>query len=480
MSSSRTARAGVQAISGTAGRMVIQVLNLVVLARLLAPAEFGVYAMAMTVVGFASLFRDLGLSTAAVQADTLSSQVRSNLWWINTLIGGFLAVVTAAVAPLAARFYGQPDVAVMLWLMAPTLLLAGATAQYTATLMRSMRFGVIAAAETTGAILGLILAVTLAASGAGIWALAVPQVAAGVLVLAVAARAAGWAPGLPHRGHGTRRLFRFGASVFAAQTLTYVHKNADAVLLGRLHGADVTGLYNRATQMTRMPISMLAGPFSQVALASMAPHQNDAAELLRLARKGQVLLALPILTTAGFLIAAADPIVTLALGPGWDAAVPFVRIIAASEALALMASVGGWIITAKGLPRLLIRLSMISTVVKLTAVGVGTIWGPHGIVAGVLLSQLILWPTSLTLAGRFTGLRTGILIAHSYVFVGAIGASCAAGWFAGTAATAFGPVVQVLAAGAGMLGLLAVVFVVLPVFRTAVTEFVGTVRSGVR
>lgn len=480
MSANRSARAGLQAVTGTGVRMAIQVVNLVVLARLLTPAEFGVYAMAMTVIGFASLFRDMGLSTAAVQAAELPTQTRDNLWWINTGVGAGLAAAAVAAAPSTAQFFHEPDVAVMMYLLAPTLLLSGATAQYAASLMRQVRFGVIALAETTGALVGLVLAIVLASNGAGIWALAVPQLAAGVLVLGGEAAAAGWLPMRPRRGHGTRTLFRFGATIFGSQILTYVHRNVDAVLMGRLHGAQVTGMFNRATQMTRMPITMLSGPFSSVALATMAPHQTDSTALARLAAKGQVLLALPVLTLAGGLIAAADPVVEIALGPGWQDAIPFVRLIAASEALALMASVGGWIITSQGIPDRLIRLSMISTVVKLTFVGVGSLWGPYGIVAGVLAAQVVLWPTSLALAGRFTGTPTRHLLIRSYLLVGVIGTSTAVGWAVGHwVGATLGPIGHILTTAAAMVGAVAFAALVIPAFRASVQTFFRTVRSGV-
>lgn len=481
MSAHRVARAGLQVFTGTGLQMGVQIVSLVTLARLLDPAEFGVYAVAMSIVGATVVFRDLGLSAAAVQSRTLTAQTRTNLWWINTGAGAVLAAVVAIAAWPAAAFFREPDVTTVMLIMAPTILMAGASAQYGASLQRAMRFGVVTATNVGAAVLGLVLSITLAVHDAGVVALALPQLITGVLSLLVIVIAAGWLPGLPRRGHGTRTLLRFGFAMFATGILTYVHRNLDVALLGRLHGATVTGTFNRAAQLTRTPISMLAGPFGNVSLATMAPHQDDPTALGNLATKGQVLLAVPILTAAGGLIAAADPLVRLVLGPGWDGAALFVRLIAASEALALMASVGGWIITARGLAGKLIRLSLISTAVKVACLLIGTFWGPYGIVAGALTAQVILWPLSLTLAGRFSGVPTGRFVVNSYRLVAVAAAATLAGW----SSTLVLPdstldIVTILVAGGGMLIVLALATAVLPSFRRDVETFVSTVRAGVR
>lgn len=460
--------------------MLIQVTSLIVLARLLEPAEFGVYGMAMTFVGFTALLRDVGLSSAAIQAKELTPQLRTNLWWINTGVGALLTATALTAAPMIGAFYRDPDVTLVVALMAPTMLLAGASVQFLAGLARDLRLGTTAVIDVSGALVGLGVSVSLALAGAGVWALVVPQLVAGVITLSGTAAVAGWRPGRPRAGHGTRRLVAFGGAMFVSQILTYVHRNFDAVLMGRLHGAVWTGQFNRAAQMSRMPIGMLSGPFGKVALATMSPKQDDVDGLGVLARRGQVLMALPVLLAAGGLVAAADPLVAIVLGAGWERAVPFLQLIAASEALALMASVGGWVMASRGMGRKLIRLGVISTVVKLSLISLGSLMGPYGIVAGALAAQVILWPLSLTLAGRMSGVSLRGALVDSYVLVGVVGTATGTGWGAGQAVAGAVPdIVQVLVTALAMLSVLGFALA-LPPFRRDVAEFVTTVRSGIR
>lgn len=480
MAVSRSARAGLHSLGGTGTQMVIQLVSLTVLARFLEPAEFGVYGMAITFIGFTTLFRDLGLSSAAIQVKSLPIQLRTNLWWINTGTGAILALLTLATAPLIAAFYREPQVAFVVAFMAPTMLLAGAAVQYRASLARDLRLGAAAAIDVTGALLGLIVSVGVALAGGGVWALVLPQLVSGVVTLAGVIFVSRWLPGLPRRGHGTRQLVRFGGAMFVSQALTYTHRTYDVLLLGRLHGADWTGQFNRAAQMSRMPMGMIAAPFSKVALATMAPHQEDVHALGALARRGQVLLALPVLLAAGGLVAAAEPLVSLVLGDGWGQAVPFLQLIAMSEALALMASVGGWLMAARGQGSKLIRLGVISTVIKVSTVSLGSLWGPYGIVPGVVVAQVILWPLSLVLTGRMSGVSTREALVDSYVLVGVTASATAAGWYAGrTHIVPGGPAVDIVAVVVTMLATLALAAALVAPFRRDVQTFLQTVRSGV-
>ena len=481
MTQSGAAKAGLYTLTGTAVHMLVQIAGLVILARVLQPAEFGVYAVAMTVIGITTLFQDLGLSTAAVQAKELPTQVRTNLWWINASVGGGLALLTVALAPLAAWFYREPAVQTVLYVMAPTLLLAGFSAQYRASLMRSMRYGILAIIDTTAAVVGMTLSLLLAFSGGGVLALTVPQVVTGVGTLAAVVWAAKWFPGRARRGFGTRKLLRFGVAYFLTGLLTYAHRNLDVVLLGRLYSKAVVGGFNRASQITRAPLSMLSNPFARVALSTMAPVQDDHKALASLARKGQIMLNVPIAFVAGGLAAAAGPLVELALGNGWGASVPFVRLIAASEAFALMGSVAGWILTSCGRGRTLIHLSAISLATKAVLVGIGTLWGAYGIVAGVAISHVILWPFSLYWAGRVTGVRTKELLASSTMqaaigTVSALGAWGVASMFVGWLPA----LAQLVVIGVLLLCFHGVAMWLCPGYRADVRFAVNGVRSALK
>ena len=207
--------------------IVVHVGGLLVLARLLSPSDFGLVGMVVAVVGVAEVFLDFGLLAAAVQAPELSEKQRNALFWVNSLIGAVLAIVVALVAGQIAAFYDRAEVEPLTQVFAITFLLAGMATQYRADLTRRMRFERFALADIGGLLLGLVVAVVMAAGGAGPWALVGQQIAyrGGVLVLAAAF--SGWLPSLDADWRGLRGLLRFGTNLTGIQVVTHLSRNIE-------------------------------------------------------------------------------------------------------------------------------------------------------------------------------------------------------------------------------------------------------------
>src|SRR4051794_37451198 len=136
----RAARGGVVVITGQAARISVQVATVTVMARLLTPRDYGLIAMVMSVMAVANLVRDLGLSTAAIQAESLSKLQQYNLFWINTGVGGLLSLLAVIAAPVIAWIYGEPALAPVAASLAVVFFINGMATQYRADLNRRMRF----------------------------------------------------------------------------------------------------------------------------------------------------------------------------------------------------------------------------------------------------------------------------------------------------------------------------------------------------
>jgi len=102
---SRTARGGVVTVASQAVKFVISMTGTVILARLLTPHDYGLVGMVAVVVGFVSIFKDLGLSTATIQRAEINNAQISTLFWINLALSGGVMLVTAAIAPVIALMF---------------------------------------------------------------------------------------------------------------------------------------------------------------------------------------------------------------------------------------------------------------------------------------------------------------------------------------------------------------------------------------
>src|SRR5580692_6606134 len=104
----RTIRGGLARLCAQAASLLLRVGSLMVLARLLDPKDFGLIGMVTAFTGVLTLFRDFGLSSAAVQRATVTEEQISTLFWINVFVGALLTVMTVGMAPIIAAFYHEP------------------------------------------------------------------------------------------------------------------------------------------------------------------------------------------------------------------------------------------------------------------------------------------------------------------------------------------------------------------------------------
>src|SRR5690606_37178292 len=150
----RTARGASTVMFGQVARIGLQLASVVVLARLLTPSDYGLFAIVLAVAGLGEILRDFGLSSAAVQAASLTDRQRDQLFWVNSAIGAGLGLVVAGSSPLFARLLGHDELIGMLAVMSVTFVLNGMAAQYRADLNRRMRFAALVVGEVAAQVLG--------------------------------------------------------------------------------------------------------------------------------------------------------------------------------------------------------------------------------------------------------------------------------------------------------------------------------------
>jgi PST family polysaccharide transporter len=386
--------------------VVFSLASTAVLARLLTPEDFGVVAMVMSVVAFAGVFKDFGLSAAAVQAaDSLTPVQASNLFWLNLAVGVLLTLLTVASAPLVGRVFGHPELVVVTMCLALSFVLTSLGAQHAATLQRRLLFRRRAAADIAGALVSVALSILLALQGYSYWAL-VWGTLAGTLTTSLLLMVLAPLPiHRPRRGQGVRRLLRFGGDVTAFEFVNYFHRNLDNVLIGRFWGAEALGLYSRAYQLLMFPINNLRAPINAVAFAAMSKLRDEPEQFRAYYRKVSFLLALTSMPLVAFLAVAAERVLLLMLGPRWSGAVPIFQALALAGFIQPVASLRGLVALSSGRSRDYLLLGVINAVVVCIAFALGLRWGPMGVaVAYSFAIYALLYPT-VKLSFRGTRIR---------------------------------------------------------------------------
>ncbi len=466
-------------LTGQGAKILIQIGSVMVLARLLAPEAYGLLVMVTVIIGVTDIFRDFGLSSAAIQAPTLSRQEQVNLFWVNTGLGAILTALAWFSAPLLAEFYGRPELISLTHAMAFMFLINGLATQYRADLTRRMLFRRLAITEVVSTLAGVVVAVSLALANYGVWALIAQQLTQVTVSLMLVVTMARWLPSWYRRHTSIRQFLGFGWRLAASQVVNYVGNNMDNLLLGLRIGAAPLGIYNRSYQLVMQPLGQIRGPLNTVAIPVLSRLQSEDGRYQSFLARGQMAIGYTIVAGLAFVAGTAGPLVNIALGDRWGEATNVLRLLAVAGGVTTLSYAAYWVYVTKGLMSHLLHYTFISTAIRITCVIIGVQFGLLGVAAAMAAAPMIAWPLSFWWLSRKASIPVrklwlgGIRI---MLFCGVIMASSMA--VESTTNHLPDPLrvgLGLAAAVTGYLGLL-----IIPIYRRDVAGVISVIRNGFR
>lgn len=386
----KTIRGGLARMFAQGANFLLRLVTLMILARMLDPNDFGLVGMVTAFTGVLSLFRDFGLSSAAIQRDTVTEKQLSTLFWINLFVGLVLALVAVLMAPAIALLYHEPRLVPVTAALAAGFIFNAAGVQHGAMLQREMRFTALAVINTASLVVAGGAAVLIARMGLGYWALVAMTVVLPLTTTIGSWVTSGWIPGKAYRRAGIRSMMRFGGMLTANSLVVYVANNLDKVLLGRYWGVEALGIYGRAYQLVNIPIDNLNSAAGEVAFSALSRIQSDGARLKNYFLKGySLILAMTIPITFTCALFAKD-LITVLLGPKWHAAIPIFRVLAPTILAFAIINPFGWFIYSLGMAGRALKMALVNAPIMIAGYVVGLHFGPLG-VAYAYSVVMVLW-----------------------------------------------------------------------------------------
>lgn len=308
---------------------VLKIAVLVLLTRLLSPADFGVVAAALIIIGFSLTFSQLGLGSALVQRPALERRHISTAFFASTALGLLVAGLVWLAAPLIAAFFRMEQLTPVVRVLALMFPIVGVSTVAENLLQRDLRFRLLANADVVayGVGYGLVGGV-LALMGRGVWALVAAQLTWALLRAAIVLRKA--PPILRPRPTWASfvELMQFGVGQSAARLGSFAADQADNLVAGRWLGAVALGLYSRAYQLMAVPTTLLGDVLDRVLFPTMARVQDDPRRLASAYLEGTALLALVTLPVGVVAAVLAPELVAVAFGSRWEGLVSPFQVLA--------------------------------------------------------------------------------------------------------------------------------------------------------
>lgn len=398
------ARGAAAMIGARVGGTLLSLVATAVLARFVAPSDFGTVAMVTSVLALARALEEVGFGEAMVQRERIADAQVSALFWLNATTGLLLTIGFLASAPLIGGFYERPDLVPIALALAPLFLLSALGGQHRAWMRRHFRFRALALAQTTGVAAGAIAGIAAALAGAGLWSLVAQQLAGGAGLLAASWIGSGFRPSRPARVAGMRPLVAFGSQLALSQMLVALTRNVDSILIGRFVGAAALGAYDRAFQLMSLPGTQLNQPLGAAVIPALSRLQHDPEgyrALYRRAVGGAAAIAFPV---SVFLGVAAPAIVGVLLGPAWSESAVLLRVLAPTALLVSLNVASGWVYQSLGRTGTQLAWTVFAAIVTIASMAAGLGWGAIGVAAGLTLARLVLRIPALLIAFHGTPL----------------------------------------------------------------------------
>lgn len=425
---SAAARGGGITIASQMVKVVLMLGSTVILARLLNPTDYGLVVMVLAVVGVGEIFRDFGLSMAALQAKSLSQEQQSNLFWINTGVGLSLGIITFAASYPLAAFYGQSDVVVIAQTLSLTFVFGGLSTQFKVRINRDLRFFALAVADLLPYGLGVLGAIVIAVLYANFWALVAQQLIVAAATLITSVVLTRWRPGLPRRVP-MDGLISFGASFAGTQIISYLTRNIDSLLIGKVWGSTALGYYDRAYNLVVLPLTQINTPMSRVAVPVLARIADEEDRYVSHLRRAQLVALYVTSSIFAILFALGTPLIVVVLGDQWAPAGPLLSILALSGIFRSLVQVVYWIYMSRGLAGAQFRFYLVAQPLLVGVIACGVPFGPTGVAVAVSIGYALFWLSSLAWVRRVTKLNLGVLYADALRALGLIAVPMAAAAF---------------------------------------------------
>lgn len=388
------------------------------LARILVPADFGVYAMATPVIAISLLVQDLGITQAVVTAKEVNQRALSTLFYLNLAASAAVSILLLLLAPSIAAFYGEPRIYPVILMMAGTVFVAAASSVHRALLTRDLRYGRIAQTEVFSTFVGSAASIYLAFVIPGPLALTSTYAISALVLLICSWASTRWMPGKPAPFSEMLPFIKFGGGLTGFNLTNFVARSADNVIIGKFLGEVQLGFYDRAYKLMLLPLQQVSNPANRV-MVPILSKLVDEPERYRFAYLRTVrTLLLVTLPGVVFFSVAADPLVPVLLGENWRPAAEIFTWLSIAALHQPLTVTTGWLFVSQSRTGAYAKLGLFNAVTCLAAFFAGLPWGAVGVAACYAISDIaIRMPALYWLVGREGPVRTkdiyGVLVPNA-------------------------------------------------------------------
>jgi PST family polysaccharide transporter len=379
-------------------------LTFIVLARILTPHEFGLVAISQIAITFCALFWDAGLEKALIRTREPTERAANVVFWINLVLGLVLyGVVFVSASPLAS-FFNTPAATLVLQILGLQIIIGSLTTVQNALLRRAFRFKPIFWGRSLAVVIPAVVAIPMALSGYGIWALVVSSLAGSCANLIFLWLSNPWRPSFTFDYVIAKNMSRFGAWIVLDSLVGWFISQGDSLAVGRFLGNQSLGIYRTGRNIVDMLFGLLLNPLLPLLYPAFSDLQEDKKALRALLDEvNRTIMALTLPVGLGTMCIAA-PFVVVVLGEKWQGTEVVLAVLGLQSALGWLVASNPEVYRAVGRPDIQTKIGFMTIPLYVVVYFMAA---PHGLMAFVyarLGLTIITIPIHVWMAAKVLGL----------------------------------------------------------------------------
>ena len=377
----------------------IQFVVMIVMARILTPADYGLVGMLAIFISIAQCLIDSGFPQALIRKQDRTEIDNSTVFYFNIAVGFALYAILFFCSPLIAKFYNEPSLTILTRVICLSVIINSLVVVQRALFTINLDFKTQAKASLSGAFASGAVGITMAYTGFGVWAIVAHQLTNLTVVSVLLWIFSKWRPRWKYSWKSFRELFSFGSKLALSGLLDTLYRNIYLIVIGKIFKASDLGYYTRAHQFAEFPSSNLTGILQRVTFPVLCTIQDDDERLRNVYRRFLRVSAFVIFPLMMGLAGVAHPFIDAILGEKWAFSATLLQILCFSMMWYPIHAINLNLLQVKGRSDLFLKLEIYK---KIIGVVILCITIPMGLVAmcyGQIASSII----CLIINTRYTG-----------------------------------------------------------------------------
>lgn len=382
------------------GRQGIQFVISIIIARILAPADYGLIGMLTIFFGIAQSFVDSGFGIALIQKKNPTQTDYSTVFYFNIMVGLFFYAVLFFCAPLIADFFRQPLLLNLTRVLGLSVLINSFSIVQANIFAKKIDFKTIAKISLITVLFSGTTGIFMAYHGFGVWSLAIQQIVALTLNSLLLWFFSKWKPDFIFSLTSLKTMFRFGSRLLASGLLEVLFTNVYNLVIGKVFSADKLGYYTQAQKIQTIPSNLIGSTISRVTFPVFSSIQDDDKRLKQGYRKTIKIIVFLVFPLMIGLMVVAESLIKVLLTEKWLPSVVFLQLLCIIGMTYPLSSINLNILKVKGRSDIFFRLDIVKKILIAISIAISLPFGIMALIIGRVILSFISFGLNIYYSGK--------------------------------------------------------------------------------